>query len=89
MTTMIEDAVTQLRASITQKRAASHRRYGVGELVAVRYRTNVNGRELTTWRSARVTCFVELRDTWLYWVVRLEGRRRVYTAVTQSDARKL
>jgi len=89
MTTMIDDAVAQLKASIVRKKAASRHRYGLGEVVAVRYRTVVNGRELTTWRTARVASLVELRDTWLYGVVRVEGHKRVYTAVTESNVSKL
>lgn len=89
MTTMIEDAVTQLRTSTTTRKTAQPRLHVDGDVVAVRYRTTVNGRELTTWRAARITSFVELDRTWLYCVTRVEGRRLVYTAVIQSDIRKL
>lgn len=89
MTTMIEDAVTQLRTSIIRRKTAQRRLHADGDVVAVRYRTTVNGRELTTWYAARVVQAIELRDTWLYVTVRVDGSRLAYAYATQSNVRKL
>jgi hypothetical protein len=88
MSSMVTDAVIQLKASLTTSRAAQRRLYGLGEVVAVRYTTHVNGRQVTTWRHARVSSFVRSGTTWIYQVHRIEGRRIVYTVVTQASIRK-
>lgn len=87
MTTMIEDAVTQLKAGIGQSRAAQRRLYTTGQIVAVRFTTKVNGRQVTTWRHARVSSFVKSGTTWIYQVYCVEGRRLKYAIVTQSSIR--
>lgn len=87
MTTMIEDAVTQLKASIDRNRAAQPRLYGLGQVVAVRFTTTVNGRQVTTWRHARVSSFVKSGITWVYQVYCIEGRRLKYAIVTQKNVR--
>lgn len=90
MSTMIADAVRMLKETIDSPKAAQARRYGRGQLVAVRYRTTVGSRSVVTWRTGRVTEFVQLNSgAWLYWLVRLEGRRLVYMPAVESDIRKL
>jgi hypothetical protein len=87
MTTMIEDAVTQLKVGIDQSRAAQRRLYGLGQIVAVRFTVTINGRQVTTWRHARVSSFVKSGVTWVYQVYCIEGRFLKYAVVTQSSIR--
>lgn len=87
MTTMIEDAVAQLKAGIDRSRAAQRRLYSLGQVVAVRFTTEVNGRQVTTWRHARVSSFAKSGTTWVYQVYCVEGRRLKYTIVGQSSIR--
>lgn len=74
MTTMIEDAVKQLKAGIDQTRAAQRRLYASGQAVLVRSTVwTVNGPK-TTWSHGTVVAGVNNGKAWVYRIRQTDSR---------------
>jgi len=88
MTTMIEDAVTQLKAGIDQNRAAQRRLYSTGQTVVVRTTSCSRGHERRTWSSAVVIGAAWTGRSWLYRIRQTDSRgRHTYSVVGRGNIR--
>lgn len=88
MTTMIEDAVVQLKAGIDQSRAAQRRLYSTGQTVVVRTTSWSRGHERRTWSVATIAGAAWNGRSWIYRVRQTDSRgRHTYTIVGRGSIR--
>lgn len=89
MTTMIEDAVNQVKAGIDQKEAAQRRLYTTGEFVVVRTTSWSRGSERRTWSNGVVVGAVCNGRSWVYRIRITDSRGyRTYVIAGRGSLRK-